>query len=348
LKRVWQKITHWELWPFYFIYAPLGFVWLWYALKARAFWFFSPANPTLDFAGFEGEGKRQMYQQIPKVYLPVTIYIHHQLSFEEVEQRIAASGIPYPFAVKPEIGMQGILFRKINNPTELKNYHQHIPAEYLVQELVTLPMEFSVFHIRYPGNVKGKVTGFILKDYLHVVGDGSSSLINLILNHPKAKHRETEMRAKHANHLQQIIPQGEKYYLSIAGNHNRGARFINLHTQIDQALTDTFDAISNQIGQFYYGRYDLKCTSIEDLKAGKNILILEYNGAGAEPNHIYDCGMSYARALGVIINHWEDLYKIAKINHQKGVPYWGFWKGRKHLRAAAAHFSFMKQYDLEY
>jgi hypothetical protein len=330
------------------IYSPLGFLWLYYAIKARAFWFFSTVNPTLEFSGFEGESKKEMYPQLPKEYYPATLYITAHENVEQLIKNISASGIGYPFIVKPQIGMQGMLFRKIENEEQLFHYHNYIQVDYIVQQFVGLPMEFSVFHIRYPGHIKGKITGFILKNYLAVTGNGDSTLIQLIKDDARAQLREEEMRHKHAHHLNEIIPAGEKYYLSIAGNHNRGARFINLHKEIDHRLCDVFDKISNEAGQFYFGRYDLKCTSVNDLKEGRNISILEFNGTGAEPNHIYDCGMSYWSALKTIANHWQDLYQIGKINYKKGVHYWSYRKGYKHLMKARRFFKILNQADLEY
>jgi hypothetical protein len=108
-----------------------------------------------------------------------------------------------------------------------------------------------------------------------------------------------------------------------------------------------FDKISNEAGHFYFGRYDLKCSSVEDMKAGKNISILEFNGAGAEPNHIYDCGMKYSDALKVIVQHWEDIYRISRINYKSGVEYWSFIKGFKYLRKAKKYFKQLHKDDLE-
>jgi hypothetical protein len=330
------------------IYAPLGFVWLYYIIRARAVWFFSNVNPTLEFAGFEGENKMEMYEQLPKKYYPKTLFVTANEDMLQLGQRLAAQGFQYPFVVKPQIGMHAMMFRKIYNLQQLQQYHNYIRTNYIVQDWVDMPMEFSVFHIRYPGETKGKVTGFILKDYLAVTGDGSSSLLELIRQHPRAKYREEEMRHKHKRCLKEVLPKGEKFYLSIAGNHNRGARFINLHKHIDEGLCNIFDRISNEAGHFYFGRYDLKCTSIEDLKTGKNIAILEYNGAGAEPNHIYDCGMSYGNALKIISSHWNDLYKIGRINYKNGVPYWNFGKGYVYLKKAKNYFKKMYQTDLDY
>ncbi len=345
---IWKKITNWELWPFKLIYAPLGFAWVYYGIKARAFWFFSNVNPTLEFSGFEGESKKEMYEQLPKQYYPETLFVKAGENFGLVRQRVSASGLDYPIIAKPEIGMQGILVRKIADEQQLQAYHQQVPEDYLLQDYVDLPMEFSVFHIRYPGERKGIVTGFILKEYLQVFGDGKSTLLQLIQHHPKARYREEEMRHLHGERLNDVIPKGELYALSFTGNHNRGAKFINLHKEIDQRLCDVFDKISIEAGQFYFGRYDLKCTSIEDLKAGRNISILEFNGAGAEPNHIYDCGMSYRNALKEVVRHWEHLYRIGRINYSKGIPYWSFSAGKKQLDKAGKFFDKLRRYDLQF
>ncbi len=288
-----------------------------------------------------------MYEQLPPDLYPATIYVVPGQSIYQIEQQLNAAGITYPFAVKPQVGMQGMMFRKINNEAQLARYHRQMPAEYVLQNLVDMPMEFSVFHIRYPDEKRGKITGFILKEYLAVTGDGRHTLLQLIRQHPRAKYREEEMKVRHAAHLQEVIADGKQYFLSMAGNHNRGARFINLHREIDDALGEVFDAISNESNCFYYGRYDLKCTSVEELKAGKNIQILEYNGTGAEPNHIYDCGMGYLQALKVIVHHWEDMYRIGRINLKKGVRYWSFNEGRKHLKKAHRFFKILHQADLE-
>lgn len=330
------------------IYTPLGFAWLYYAIKARHFWFISPVNPTLEFSGFEGEGKREMYEQLPKHLYPRTIYADPSLQFESLRLQVKAAGFAYPILAKPDVGMKGMLMRRINNEEQLQYYHEHVTVDYVIQDMINLPMEFSVFHIRYPGEKTGIVTGFIAKDYMSVTGDGNSTLRELIERHPKARFRDEEMLMRHGDNFEKVIAAGEKYYLSIAGNHNRGANFVNLKKEIDDRLVQVFDSISVEVGSFYYGRYDVKCTSVEDLKAGKNMMILEFNGVGAEPNHIYDCGMTYREALAEILMHWRHMYKIGRINNkQHGIPYWGFWKGYRYLKKAQQFFKRMHQADLD-
>lgn len=57
--------------------------------------------------------------------------------------------------------------------------------------------------------------------------------------------------------------------LSYAANHNRGAHFIDLKGHIDDTLIKMFDQLSNNNNGFFYGRYDIMCSSVEELKAGK-------------------------------------------------------------------------------
>jgi len=286
-----------------------------------------------------------MYDQLPPHLVPRTIYIMHDLLFDEVKKRIAEAGFVYPFIVKPDVGMKGILFRKIDNEEQLQKYHEKIPVEYIVQDLIEYPVEVSVFYYRHPTEQKGTVSGFIHKELLHVIGDGQSTLEQLIQKHPRAKFRYEEMKHRHGHRFDRVIPKDEIFYLSYAGNHNRGAHFTNLHNEIDENMHKVFDELSHYTKTFYYGRYDIKATSIEDLKQGKNFSILEFNGAGAEPNHIYDCGMSIWKAYGTLLTHWKALYRISRYNHKNGTPYWSFWKGRRFLKEANKHFKLLEKYD---
>jgi len=345
IKKIFQKLFNWELWNFYVLYAPISPVWFWYCLRSRSFWFFSSSNPTITFGGFEGEGKKEMYDQLPPHLVPRTIYIMHDWTYEEVKEKIKSSGFTYPFIVKPDVGMKGILFRKIENEDQLIKYHERIPVEYIVQDLITMPVEVSVFYYRYPNEQKGVVSGFIQKELLQVLGDGHLTLRQLIEQHPRAKYRMEEMEHRHGHRFDRVIPQGEIFYLSYAGNHNRGAHFTNLYKEINGELQLVFDELSHYTDKFYYGRYDIKTSSIEDLKKGHNFQIIEFNGCGAEPNHIYDCGMSIWQAYGVILQHWRALFRISRYNHRNGTPYWTFKRGWNFLKESQRHFKMLEKYD---
>jgi len=322
-----KKIKNWEQWPFKILYAPIAPVWLWYIIRSRAIWFFTPSNPKLTFGGMEGEPKKEMHDLLPPHLCPVYFNVQPTEDFSIIVNRLLEFNINYPLIVKPEIGGQGILFRKINNEQQLKEYHKIVPVEYFIQEFVKYPMEVSLFYYRYPGEKKGAITGFLQKIPMQVTGDGKHTLEELILLHSKSSKRMEEIKAKYAHDFKTIIPFGEKYILSYAANHNRGAHFIDLKNEIDEKLLNILDGISHRINDFFYGRYDIMCNSIEEMKQGKNFIILEYNGCGAEPNHFYDTGYTLINAWKEILKHWKILYQISRENYKAGVDYWPTIKG---------------------
>lgn len=344
-KRKWlAKISNWEQWPFGLLYAPLFLVWLWYCIRARAIWFFSTSNPTITFGGFEGEGKKEMYEQLPVGTYPKTIYIEPCIAFDEVVSLFSKNDFRYPVMAKPDVGMKGILCRKIQSEQELQAYHAQCPSTYLIQDLITLPVEVSVFYYRLPYEKKGTISGFFAKELMHVVGDGFTTLQALIEKHPKASLRMEEMIQRHEKLFSTVIPKGEIFHLSHAANHNRGALFISLKHEIDETLHAIFDELSHST-TFYYGRYDIKIDTVEALKTKRVYQIIEFNGCGAEPNHIYDCNMTLIHAYRELLKHWKMLYKISVYNHKQGVPYWSLMKGWNFLRTSNRHFKMLEQID---
>src|SRR5215203_2383458 len=342
------KMRHWETWHYLAKYIPIMPVWLWYCVKARSFWFFTPSNPTITFGGFEGESKREMYEQLPPGSYPKSIFIKPSLLFEEVQQLLLEKNFHYPFAVKPDVGMMGFMFRYIHNEDEFRLYHKRMPVDYFIQELVTYPLEVSVFYYRFPNQQKGTITGFLKKEFLEVVGDGKPTLKELIESYDRLRFRLEEMYSKHADKLNLIIPGGEIYVLSYALNLSRGGRLVSLEHEKDEDLLKVFDSLSHYTEHFYYGRYDIKCSSIDDLKKGKNFSILEYNGCGAEPHHIYGNGNSLLQAYKIVLHHWKILYQISHYNYKSGVSYWKHKEGLQFLKQAKKHFKMLKQLDKDF
>jgi hypothetical protein len=120
------------------------------------------------------------------------------------------------------------------------------------------------------------------------------------------------------------------------GNHARGAKFIDGSSWIDEELEATFDKVCKEIKGFYFGRLDIRYPSWNELKNGI-FSIIELNGAGSEPTHIYDPKHSILHAWKEIARHLNILCRISKINHhQLNMPYTTFSEGilllRKHFR----------------
>ena len=342
------RTIHWETWHYLVKYIPLSPAWFWYCLRSGSFWFFTPSNPTLTFGGFEGESKNEMYMQLPPGSYPQSIVISNALPFTAVEELVSEANFTFPFAVKPDVGMMGFMFRKIESIGQLQKYHTAMNSDYIVQKLIEYPLEVSVFYYRYPGETTGHITGFLKKEFLEVTGDGKSTLLALIEQYPRVRFRVEEMKLKHEKRLNDIIGEGERYCLSYALNLSRGGKLVSLAHEKDSRLLKVFDELSNYSRHFYYGRYDIKCLSIEDLKRGKNFSILEYNGSGAEPHHIYGDGNNLLQAYRIVLHHWKVLYKISRMNHKNGQTYWNHRKGLHFLRKARQHFRVLKKLDANF
>lgn len=342
-----KKIKNWEQWPFKILYAPIAPAWVWYMIRSRAVWFFTPSNPKLTFGGLDGEPKKEMHDLLPPELCPAFFNVKPSDGFSAIKEKMKNTGITYPLIVKPEVGGQGILFRKIENEEHLKEYHSKIPVEYFIQEFIEYPMEVSLFYYRYPNEKKGAITGFLQKVPMRVTGDGVHNLGELLLKNVKTKKRQAELKQKHEINFNKVIPAGEVYILSHAGNHNRGADFFDLSAEINDDLVTMLDNISLCINDFFYGRYDIMCNSIEELKQGKNFVILEYNGCGAEPNHFYDTGYTLIGAYKEILKHWKILFEISRYNHQQGVSYWPLIKGLRFRRQTKKYYKLINKVDKE-
>ncbi len=344
-KKFIYRLTHWETWHYLAKYIPIMPVWFWYCLRARSFWFFMPSNPSLTFGGFDGETKKEKFDQLPPYSYPKSLYVTPSMDFSEIEKMVELNKFDFPLAVKPNVGMMGFMFRKIDSLEKLRQYHKRMPADYIIQYLANYPLEVSVFYYRFPDQEKGTITGFLKKEFMQVIGDGRSTLWELITDYPRVQFRLEEMKSKHLSRLNDIIPEGEVYCLSNALNLSRGGKLISLKHEKDEKLLKVFDDLSHYTNHFYYGRYDIKCASVEDLKEGRNFYILEYNGCRAEPHHIYGDGNNLLQAYKILLQHWSVLYRISRYNLSHGADRWGFLKGWHFLRAAKKHFRILKQLD---
>lgn len=274
-----------------------------------------------------GESKFEVLEKVPHAYKPKTILINIPVTADEVIRRMQENRLTFPLIFKPDLGERGWMVRKISNKQDIDNYLRERRIDFLAQELVDLPLEFGVFYIRYPSETSGRVTSIVGKEMLNVEGDGKQTLQELILNKDRAKLQWKFLKEVYKDKVQVVIPEGEKIELVSIGNHCLGTRFINENHLITKKLSDSFDLISKQIDGFYFGRFDLRVATLQDLEDGR-VLVMELNGCGAEPAHIYQPGFPISKALVVLFHHWSDIYRISAENHQRGVAYISFREAR--------------------
>ena len=200
---------------------------------------------------------------------------------------------------------------------------------YLIQKLVSFPLEYSVFYYRHPSAQKGRITSITRKEYLSVTGDGKSTIFQLIKENDRAFLQLKKLQKIGSINFNKILALKEKFVLSPFGNHVRGAMFLDETHIANAELTDTFDTISKQINGFYFGRFDLKCNSQQDLQKGENIMIVELNGAGSEPAHIYQPNYSFFKAQKVIMQHLKMMFKVGIENNRNGAAYMTYKEYKK-------------------
>lgn len=317
------KLKNWEYWPFGIVQFPLFIYFAWLSLRARSLIFFSASNPGIAMGGMFGESKYDVLKKIPQVYFPRTRLIKQPVSVDQVLQHVKDHGLQLPVIFKPDIGERGFMVKRIYHEHDISKYLTEMKFDFLVQELVNLPLEFGVFYTRFPNEPDGRVTSVVMKEMLTVTGDGRSTLQELILGKDRAKLQWEKLRITFAHKLSDVVPQGEVIELVSIGNHCLGTKFLDGNHLINEKLSSTFDGISKQIEGFYFGRFDLRCASLEDLYAGR-VQIIELNGCGAEPAHIYQPGYSLRKALSVLFEHWRNIFLIARQNVQRGSAYTTF------------------------
>lgn len=333
LRLTWHKITHWEYWPFWLIYYPLFPIWLLFSIRARSFFFFNAANPTMENGGMAMESKNDIYEMIPQKNIPKTIWVSKGTSKSDIIQRIKAKAISFPFIAKPDIGMKALGVEKIHDEKALDGYIAKSPENFLIQEFIPYTKEVGIFYVRMPGEDKGKITGIVSKEFLAVIGDGKSTILELIKQNPRSHMQLGVLKEQLGAQLNTVLAKGEEFILVPYGSHTRGAKFVDYSHYINEELVANMNAICTQVPEFYYGRLDVLYNSMEELSRGESFSIIEINGAGGEPTHIYDPKHSIFFAWKEILRHWNLLNKISIINHKKGHPYLSFKDGRAMLKA---------------
>ncbi|MCP9753533.1 hypothetical protein [Ferruginibacter sp. HRS2-29] len=311
IKRFFVRLTNWEYWPFAAVYGPILPVYFWYALRSRSFFFFSTSNPAIKNAGFDMESKFEIDRIVPANYRPESVYFEPSTSFDLIQQKITDAEFVYPLIIKPDIGGKGRGVTKVYNAAELRSSAAAFSVPFIIQPFVDLENEIGLFFVKVPGSDKGKITGIVKKEFLKVTGDGIHSTLQLLQQNSRYLLQIPVLTKTAAIRFDRIIPAGETEILVPYGNHARGSLFLDHSHLVTPQLEATFNEVASGIKGFYYGRMDIRYNTWAELEAGKNFSIIELNGAGSEPTHIYDPQHSLFFAWKEIIRHWRLLWQVS-------------------------------------
>ena len=223
-----------------------------------------------------------------------------------------AANLAFPVVGKPDMGCRGAGVKLLGDERDLAQYLSYYPAGscFMLQRLADWEPEAGVFYVKYPGEDRGCLTSMAFKYTPYVVGDGSSTLRELLQADARAKQVMHLYEERHRQNYDKVIPKGEPYRLIFAASHCRGAVFTDACDYITDALTDTVENIMSGFPEFYYGRLDIKFRDLASLQQGQDIAVVEINGASSESLHIWDKSARLTQAWKVLVEQYRTLFRI--------------------------------------
>ena len=323
-KRV---LSSFETAPPFFFYIPVAAYWFWQSVRHLSFTLPTLANPAIEAGGLCGESKVEVLgllgQEGRALLAPFVTLVAGQTGndAEEALGMLDAARIDFPVVAKPDVSRRGTGVRLIANTTELKRYLDRFPrgSRLLVQRYVPFEGEAGIFYVRRPGEERGRVTSLTLKYFPHVVGDGHSTLRELVLSDPRAGRVPQLYLPRLSADLDKVLAAGERYRLVFVGNHCRGAVFRNGAAFVTDAMTNRFDRIAREMEDFHFGRFDIRFASFEALQRGEDFAIIEVNGAGGEATHIWDADMTLSGAYRALFTQVRTAFEIGAAIRERGL-----------------------------
>lgn len=316
-----SRIWRWEFWPMWLFYAPVALWILWLAVRHRGIGALAAANPGMPDGGIVGESKHGILSRLPEECTIPSVLIPagpHEQRLRQVLTRLTRHDWSFPLVFKPDVGQRGSGVKLVRSLEEASAYLAREQGAVVVQPYHPGPFEAGVFYYRFPGEARGRILSITDKHFPVVIGDGHSTLADLIWAHPRLRMQAATFLARHADRCLHVLGAGERFALAMAGNHAQGTLFKDGRHLITAALEDRIDAIAWSYGGFYVGRFDIRYTDVERFKAGEDLAIVELNGATAESTNIYDPDGSLVGAYRQLFRQWAIVFAIGAINREHG------------------------------
>jgi membrane protein DedA with SNARE-associated domain len=320
----WRRMTRWEFWPPWIFYPPVLCYIAYLMLKHRSLTLFTAANPAIIGGGFIGESKIAILQGLSqaKEFLARAALIESSLDLESKTMRakrfMTENALSFPVVLKPDQGQRGSGVAIVRSEPALIAYLARASSDAIIQEYAP-GHEFGVFYSRLPEDLRGRIFSITEKRMPSLVGDGESTIEELILRDERAVCMARFHLDQQRERLWDTPAEGEQVQLVELGTHCRGAIFIDGEWVKTAALEEAFDRISNGFQGFYFGRYDVRTDSLEDFKLGRNFKIVELNGVTSEAAHIYDPKNSLFTAYKTLFEQWRIAFEIGARNRRRDV-----------------------------
>ena len=277
-------------------------------------------NPRIETGGLVGESKSACLSQIDNAFAP-WIASWCRITFDEDASRARVPAeLSYPLIAKPDIGWCGYGVRRVDSDAALASYAESNPlgGAFILQRLIAAPNEAGLLYIRQPGARSGKVTTITLRHTPFIIGDGTCTIAILV----NADSRLCAHAAAYAASLGKAeylrIPEkGERVFLTTIASLRIGARYEDASIWITPALSARIDAIAVSMGDFYYGRFDVRFDSMAALLAG-DFSIIEVNGAGSEAIQFWDPALTIGAAFRGVFAKQCQIFELGSAMRRAG------------------------------
>ena len=315
-------LSSFEFWPGWLFYLPVVLQWIALGLRHGDFSLPTAANPTIETGGLCGESKTSILDQLSLAERAVVAPYVHLVSpgIETAEHALEAAGISYPLVAKPDVGCNGTGVRLVRSREALDAYLHTFPVgeRVVLQRLATGAEEAGIFYIRFPGEAEGRITSLTLKSAPWVVGDGRSTIGELIVADPRMGRVPQLYLPRLGERQHRVLAQGESFYPVFVGNHCKGSVFRDGHEHITPALTRRIERLARGIPEFHFGRIDVRFDSLAALRRGEGFEIIEVNGVGSEATHVWDARCTLWRAWADELSHFGRAFAIGAANRRRG------------------------------
>ena len=320
-----QRIVRWEFWPIWIFYLPVVVYTLVLTVRYRGLTF-TASNPAMPAGGFVGESKDEIYKLIRGSGITRQCTLRHTKIASELTQDarhraalrfIDENSLSFPIVVKPDAGERGDGVSIVRDGAQLRIAVAEHEVDVLVQEFVD-GVEASVFYCRMPGEPHGRIFSVTEKTFPSVIGDGASTLEELILRDDRAYIVAKKYFERNAALLLTVPAAGERVGLVDIGSHSKGAIFRDGGHLRTPELGSKIDAICRRVPGFFFGRFDLRAASFDDLKLGRNFRIIELNGVTSESTNVYDPQYSLIDAYRILFDQWRLAFRIGAANARLG------------------------------
>ncbi|MGX9416726.1 D-alanine--D-alanine ligase [Vibrio sp. RC27] len=342
-----QSISRFEFFPTWFFYTPVVLQSVAQGLYYRDFRLPLVVNPSIKLSGMVGESKHDIMRLAGETAMPwispfVTLTKTQSPVDEQVEDALAtlrSENLDFPIVGKPDLGCRGVGVKLLRDSGQLKDYIANFPsdARFLLQQKAPYQAEAGVFYVRHPNESKGKIISITLKYSPSVVGDGQSTLQQLIERCPRAGQLTHLYFPRHLDKLNWVPAENEEFQLAFAGSHSRGSIFRDGNQYITKELTEKLDLILKDVEGYHYGRLDIKFDNLDDFMKGEHFTILELNGASSEAAHIWDRNTPLMSIFGMLLKQYRLLYSIGAKQKKRGYTppsfreLLGAWREEKNL-----------------